>query len=212
MRLMKVRQLICLMKLATVPYTPTYMNGTYFDEIYHARTAYEHLHQIEPYESTHPPLGKILISIGIYVFGLNPFGWSIIGTLFGVGMIPIMYVFAKRMFGRSEYALIAAFLLTFDFMHFAQTRIATIDVYGVFFIMLMFYFMYRYTTLSFYREKLWTTLIPLGLSGLFFGIGAASKWIVIYGGAGLPCSCSSLYGSDSANIDLQAKYCCEKAR
>ncbi|WNR43574.1 glycosyltransferase family 39 protein [Paenibacillus roseipurpureus] len=168
-----------------VPYTPTYMNGTYFDEIYHARTAYEHLHQIEPYESTHPPLGKILISLGIYVFGLNPFGWRIVGTLFGVGMIPIMYVFAKRMFGRSEYAFIAAFLFTFDFMHFAQTRISTIDVYGVFFIMLMFYFMYRYTTLSFFREKLWTTLIPLGLSGLFFGIGAASKWIVIYGGAGL---------------------------
>lgn len=170
---------------SVVPYTPTYMNGTYFDEIYHARTAYEHLHKIEPYESTHPPLGKIFISIGIYVFGLNPFGWRIIGTLFGVGMIPIMYVFAKRMFGRSEYALIAAFLFTFDFMHFAQTRISTIDVYGVFFIMLMFYFMYRYTTLSFFREKLWATLIPLGLSGLFFGIGAASKWIVIYGGAGL---------------------------
>ncbi|MDR6554545.1 glycosyltransferase family 39 protein [Paenibacillus qinlingensis] len=170
---------------SVVPYTPTYMNGTYFDEIYHARTAYEHLHKIEPYESTHPPLGKIFISIGIYVFGLNPFGWRIIGTLFGVGMIPIMYVFAKRMFGRSEYAFIAAFLLSFDFMHFAQTRISTIDVYGVFFIMLMFYFMYWYTTLSFFREKLWTTLIPLGLSGLFFGIGAASKWIVIYGGAGL---------------------------
>ncbi|SDN26872.1 Mannosyltransferase related to Gpi18 [Paenibacillus sp. yr247] len=170
---------------SVVPYTPTFMNGSYFDEIYHARTAYEHIHQIEPYESTHPPLGKILMAIGIYVFGLNPFGWRIIGTLFGVGMIPIMYVFAKRMFGRSEYAFIAAFLLTFDFMHFAQTRIATIDVYGVFFIMLMFYFIYRYTTLSFYREKLWATLIPLGLSGLFFGIGAASKWIVIYGGAGL---------------------------
>ncbi|NEW08203.1 phospholipid carrier-dependent glycosyltransferase [Paenibacillus sp. SYP-B3998] len=168
-----------------VPYTPTYMEGTYFDEIYHARTAYEHLNKIEPYESTHPPLGKILISIGIYVFGLNPFGWRIVGTLFGVAMIPLMYVFAKRMFGRSEYAFIAAFLLTFDFMHFAQTRIATIDVYGVFFIMLMFYYMYRYTTLSFYRERLWTTLLPLGLSGLFFGIGAASKWIVIYGGAGL---------------------------
>ncbi|UJF34508.1 glycosyltransferase family 39 protein [Paenibacillus hexagrammi] len=168
-----------------VPYKPTYMEGSYFDEIYHARTAYEHLHKIEPYESTHPPLGKILISIGIWLFGLNPFGWRIIGTLFGVGMIPIMYVFAKRMFGKSEYAFIAAFLLTFDFMHFAQTRIATIDVYGVFFIMLMFYFMYRYTTRSFYRDGLWKTLIPLGLSGLFFGIGAASKWIVIYGGAGL---------------------------
>jgi dolichyl-phosphate-mannose-protein mannosyltransferase len=170
---------------ATVPYTPTFMEGSYFDEIYHARTAYEHLHQIEPYENTHPPLGKILIAAGIWLFGLNPFGWRIVGTLFGVGMIPVIYLFGKRLFRRSEYAFIASFLLTFDFMHFAQTRIATIDVYGVFFIMLMFYFMYRYTTLSFYRQSLFKTLVPLSLSGLFFGIGSASKWIVIYGGAGL---------------------------
>jgi dolichyl-phosphate-mannose-protein mannosyltransferase len=170
---------------ATVPYTPTFMEGSYFDEIYHARTAYEHLHQIEPYENTHPPLGKILIAVGIWLFGLNPFGWRIVGTLFGVGMIPIIYVFGKRLFRQSEYAFIAGFLLTFDFMHFAQTRIATIDVYGVFFIMLMFYFMHRYTMLSFYRQSLFKTLVPLSLSGLFFGIGSASKWIVIYGGAGL---------------------------
>jgi dolichyl-phosphate-mannose-protein mannosyltransferase len=168
-----------------VPYTPSYMNGTYFDEIYHARTAWEHLNRIEPYESTHPPLGKIFISLGIWLFGLNPFGWRIVGTVFGIVMIPIMYMFGKRLFRKSEFAWIASFLLTFDFMHFAQTRISTIDVYGVFFIMLMFYYMYRYTTLSFYKQKLWNTLIPLGISGLFFGIGAASKWIVIYGGAGL---------------------------
>ncbi|MBP1993499.1 glycosyltransferase family 39 protein [Paenibacillus eucommiae] len=168
-----------------VPYTPSFMEGSYFDEIYHARTAYEHLQKIEPYESTHPPLGKIFIAAGIWLFGLNPFGWRVVGTLFGVGMIPIMYFFARRLFGKSEYAFIAAFLMTFEFMHFAQTRIATIDVYGVFFIMLMFYFMYRYTTLSFYRDSLMKTLVPLSLSGLFFGIGAASKWIVIYGGLGL---------------------------
>ncbi|MDT2263872.1 hypothetical protein P7H12_10120 [Paenibacillus larvae] len=79
------------------PYEPTYLNGTYFDEIYHARTAYEHLHQIEPYESTHPPLGKIFISAGIWLFGMNPLGWRIVGTLFGVGMIPLMYAFGKRL-------------------------------------------------------------------------------------------------------------------
>lgn len=168
-----------------VPYSPTFMNGTYFDEIYHARTAYEHLHQIEPYESTHPPLGKVFIAAGIALFGMNPFGWRIVGTLFGIAMVPIMYAFGKRLLGKSRYGFIASFLFTFDFMHFAQTRIATIDVYGVFFIILMFYFMYRYATLNFYQVGLRKTLIPLGLAGLFFGIGAASKWIVIYGGAGL---------------------------
>ena len=37
-----------------------YMTSTYFDEIYHARTAYEHLNRIKPHErNLHPPSGKI---------------------------------------------------------------------------------------------------------------------------------------------------------
>ncbi|WP_052339475.1 glycosyltransferase family 39 protein [Gorillibacterium massiliense] len=164
---------------------PTFMDKTYFDEIYHARTAFEHIHLMKPYENTHPPLGKLFIALGIKVFGMNPFGWRISGTLVGIFMVPLMYLFGKRLFHRSEWALLASFLMAVDFMHFAQTRIATIDSYGVFFIIIMFYFMYRYYSLSFYDVPLRKTLVPLFLSGLFFGIGAASKWIALYGGAGL---------------------------
>lgn len=168
-----------------VPERPSFMNGTYFDEIYHARTAYEHLHRLEPYETTHPPLGKVFIMIGIWLFGMNAFGWRIVGTLFGIAMVPLMYLFGKRLFRRTDLAFVSAFLFTFDFMHFAQTRIATIDVYGVFFIIAMFYFMHRYMELSFYRSPLVRTFVPLGLCGFSFGLGIASKWIVFYGGAGL---------------------------
>lgn len=169
----------------TVPLSKTYMNGMYFDELYHARTAYEHLHGIKPYENSHPPLGKIFIMLGIAVFGMNTFGWRIIGTLFGIAMVPIMYAFAKRLMKKSEYALLAAGLFAFDFMHFTQTRIATIDVYGVFFIILMYYYMYQYYEMNFFSDGLKKTLKPLGLAGLFFGLGAASKWIDIYAGVGL---------------------------
>ncbi|WNR46053.1 glycosyltransferase family 39 protein [Paenibacillus roseipurpureus] len=168
-----------------VSYKQSYLNSMYFDEIYHARTAYEHTHQLEPFESTHPPLGKICIAVGTWIFGMNPFGWRIVGTVFGIMMIPLMYVFAKRLFRKTEYAFIASFLLAFDFMHFVQTRIATIDVYAVFFIMMMFYFMYRYFNMNFFVDGLKRTLIPLALSGLFFGLGVASKWISLYAGAGL---------------------------
>lgn len=161
------------------------MNSTYFDEIYHARTAYEHFHGIVAYENTHPPLGKILIGAGMELFGVNPFGWRIIGTLFGAAMLPLIYMMGLRLFGRTRYAALAAGLFALDFMHFTQTRISTIDVYGVFFIMLMFYFMQRYFTMNFYRVPLRKTLVPLFWAGLFFGIGVASKWIVLYGGAGL---------------------------
>ena len=52
----------------TVPAASTYYNSTYFDEIYHARTAYEHLRGVYPYEVSHPPLGKEILSLGIVLF------------------------------------------------------------------------------------------------------------------------------------------------
>ena len=169
----------------TIPYNPSFMNGTYFDEIYHARTAYEHIKGIEPYETTHPPLGKVLISLGILVFGMTPFGWRIAGTLFGGAMIPLMYMFGKKFFGERFWAFCAAFLMMFDFMHFTQTRISTIDVYVTFFVILMFYYMFDYYVNKSYMVGFGESLRPLFLCGLSFGLAAASKWIGLYGAAGL---------------------------
>ncbi|MEG0765326.1 MAG: glycosyltransferase family 39 protein, partial [Pseudoflavonifractor sp.] len=167
-----------------IPAAPSWYHSTYFDEIYHARTAQEHLRGMYPYEISHPPLGKLILSIGIAIFGMNPFGWRFMGTLFGVLMLPLLYCFLKNLFGKTNLALCGTALFAFDFMHLTQTRIATIDTYGVFFILAMYYFMYRYLALpagsSFRRGAL-----PLFLSGLMWGLGAASKWTVIYGAVGL---------------------------
>jgi len=168
-----------------VPATPSYFNGMYFDELYHGRTAYEHLNNLSPYENSHPPLGKLFIMIGVWLFGMTPFGWRVAGAMFGICMLPILYAFGKRLFKNSNYALVLTALFAFDFMHFTQTRIATIDVYSVFFILLMYYYMYQYITMNFYIDGLKRTLKPLAFAGVFFGIGAACKWTSIYAGAGL---------------------------
>lgn len=160
-----------------VPDSPYYLNSSYFDEIYHARTAWEHLRNIYPYEISHPPLGKDILSLGILIFGMTPFGWRFMGTLFGVAMLPVMYWFARKLFGGRTVPACCALLFATDFMHFTQTRIATIDTYGVFFILLMYGFMYEYL-----QSRRWK---DLALSGVFFGLGAASKWTCLYAGAGL---------------------------
>ncbi len=168
-----------------VSFIPSYYNGMYFDEIYHGRTAYEHIHRLEPFEWTHPPLGKLFIAVGILLFGMNPFGWRIVGTLFGIGMLAAIYIFARSLFKKREYAFFAALLFSVDFLHFTQTRIATIDVYSVFFVILMYHFIYQFYKESFFRCG-WRKMVgPLGLCGLFFGLGAASKWTSLYAGAGL---------------------------
>lgn len=155
----------------------TYMNSSYFDEIYHARTAWEHLNNVYPYEVSHPPLGKEIMSLGIAIFGMTPFGWRFCGALFGVLMLPVMYLLIKRIFGGRAIPAAGTMIFAADFMHYAQTRIATIDTYALFFILLMYLFMYIFLT----EKKNWA----LALSGLFFGIGAASKWTCLYAGAGL---------------------------
>ncbi len=162
----------------------TYMNSSYFDEIYHPRTALEHLQNVYPYEVSHPPLGKLIMSVGISLFGMTPFGWRFMGTLFGVLMLPILYVFLKNLFGKTAVAFCGTCLFAFDFMHLVQTRIATIDTYGVFFILVSYYFMYRWLTVP-EGTKLRRSVLPLFLCGLFWGIGCASKWTVIYAGVGL---------------------------
>ncbi len=161
-----------------VEYNPTFISSTYFDEIYHARTAYEYLHRIEPFEITHPPLGKLIMSLGIALFGMNPFGWRIMGTLFGAAMIPVLYLLGLRIFSSRPLAFLGAFLLMFDTMHFAQTRMGTIDAYPVLFILLAYFFMADFFLFKF-------NLVSLFLSGLFWGLGAASKWTALYAAPGL---------------------------
>ena len=173
---------------ALTPAKPDFLNSSYFDEIYHARTALEHMRGVWPYEISHPPLGKLIISLGISLFGMTPFGWRFSGTLFGVLMLPLVYVFARRLFGRGSVPVCCALLLAADFMHFDQTRIATIDTYGVFFTLAMYYFLYcwlfpeRKGALNAAAEG---KTRDLALAGLCFGLGAACKWTCLYAGAGL---------------------------
>lgn len=168
------------------PEQSTFRDSTYFDEIYHARTAYEMTQDgVYCYENTHPPLGKFIISIGIRIFGMCPFGWRIMGTLFGIAMLPIFYLFTKKFFKETWIATITTVLFAADFMHFTQTRIATIDVFVTFFIILMYYFMYQYTTMSFYDTSLKKTFVPLLCCGVSMGLGCACKWPGVYAGIGL---------------------------
>ncbi len=168
----------------TAPWRPDYLNGTYFDEIYHVRTAMEFLTGDTVYEVSHPPLGKSIIAFGISIFGATPFGWRFMGALFGVFMLPLLYVFLKNLFGRTRVALCASIVFAFDFMHYTQTRIATLDGFSVFFILAMFYFIYRWFVMPLSAKP--REYLPwFALSGLCFGIGAAVKWTVIYGGIAL---------------------------
>jgi len=162
-----------------------HMHSTYFDEIYYPRTAYEFIHGLDVYEWTHPPLGKIIISWGIQIFGMTPFGWRFMNVLSGILALIPLYFMAKALLKSSFWAGFATFIFAFDFMHFVQSRIATLDSFVLLFIVTMYYFMYEYTKTNFLRDKLIKTLFPLFLSGLFMGFAIATKWSGGFGAVGI---------------------------
>ena len=164
---------------------PSWWNSTYFDEIYHARTGFEFLKSYTPYETSHPPLGKILISAGIAIFGMTPFGWRFAGALAGIIMLPGMYLLLKQLTKKTWIASAACLLMALDCMHLTQTQIATIDSFPVLFIIFAYFFMLRFIQTDYIREKLYSSVVPLAMNGFFMGLSIASKWIGIYAGAGL---------------------------
>lgn len=163
----------------------TYFDQTMFDEVYHARTVYEFLNGLPIYENTHPPLGKTIISIGIGYFGMNPFGWRIMCALCGILMIPVMYLFAHRMFGNTGSAVLATFLLETEFMHFTLSRIATLDIIVGFLILLMFFTMYGFIQSYRIEEKLKRSGIWLFACGVATACAISVKWTGFYAVAGV---------------------------
>lgn len=177
------------------PKNTTYMDGTYFDEVYYARTGYEFIHGLKTYETTHPQLGKNIIAFFIRILGMNPYGWRFGSALFGVLMVPLMYLFTKRLFKNTFVATATTALLSFDFMHFSLSRICTIDMYVAFFILFAYYFLYKYfqedmayratpasLTDSFPPKSV---ILSLGLSGLGMSLAIATKLTGVYAAVGM---------------------------
>ncbi|MFI3169999.1 MAG: phospholipid carrier-dependent glycosyltransferase [Faecalibacterium sp.] len=167
-----------------IPDTISQLNSFYFDEIYHARTAYESVNGMDIYEISHPPMGKNFIALGVLIFGMTGFGWRFAGTLFGVLLVLVMYWFTRRLTRSPLVAGFVALLFSFDFMRYAQSRIATIDTISAFFILLGATCMLWYCQ-SVLEKGVTKSVLPMALAGLSFGFGAASKWTGLYAGVGL---------------------------
>ncbi len=168
-----------------LPLEFSYMNNTYFDEIYHARNAYEIAENQIMYESVHPLLGTSIMALFTNLWGANPWGFRIAGALFGILMLPLFYLILKQLFKQSRYASIGTALFAVEFMHYTTSRIATLEPFSVFFILLMYYFMIKYYCHSFYEISFKKTLHWLALSGITMGLAIATKWTGAYAAIGL---------------------------
>src|SRR3954469_3992475 len=81
-----------------------------------------------------PPLGKWLIGIGEKTFGVNEFGWRFSAAVFGPLTVIVLIRMTRRMTGSRLLGCFAGLLLTFEGLHFVQSRTSMLDVFLCFFI------------------------------------------------------------------------------
>ena len=161
-----------------VPKTISYMNSSYFDEIYFATTAYQYVMGMSCYEWTHPPLGKLIQAIPIYItHNMCPFNYRLMGNISGILLLIVMYKFGAFLFKKRKYAICSLLLMALDTFHFAHTRMGTVDSHLILMMIMSIYMMLKY--LKDDKTKY------LYLSGLFFGLSICIKWTAFYGGLAL---------------------------
>jgi dolichyl-phosphate-mannose-protein mannosyltransferase len=97
-----------------------------FDEHHFVENARNYLDG-KPDWNDHPPLGKLLIAIGMAVGGDSSFGWRVVPMLFGVLNVYLAYQLARRLFADEQGAWIAAALVAADGFLIAYSRTALLD-------------------------------------------------------------------------------------
>ena len=89
----------------------------------------------------HPPLGKWLIGIGMALFGADSsFGWRITTALFGTATVLVLYFVARSLTGSVPFATVAALLMAIDGLAIVLSRVALLDNFLTFFVLLAFWF------------------------------------------------------------------------
>jgi len=84
----------------------------------------------------HPDVGKWLIAIPEHLFGMNPFAWRLAPAIVGTLMVLLMIRFVRRITGSNLLGLTAGILMCCDGLQLVLSRLALLDIFAAFFILL----------------------------------------------------------------------------
>ncbi len=145
----------------------------------------------------HPQVGKWLIAVGEWLFGMNSFGWRFASLVFGSLLIFIIIRLVRRISRSTLIGGLAGLLLTFDGLAFVMSRIALLDIFLAFFIMAAIACLIA--DRDWFRNKLADHLVGNGLvdlngqfgpallvrpwriaAGVCFGLAIGTKWNALY--------------------------------
>ena len=145
-----------------------------FDEVYHAKTALQYLNGEPPTEWVHPPTAKLLIAVGVWLFGYVPWAWRLMPALAGVALAPVFYLFARRALVTERGAVLATVLLLCDGVYLVQSRIAMTNIFAVLFQVSAALFILRAAL----GPRL--SAPDMAAAGLFLGLALSTRWTSLW--------------------------------
>ncbi|MEU4210241.1 phospholipid carrier-dependent glycosyltransferase [Streptomyces sp. NPDC026206] len=86
----------------------------------------------------HPPVGKWVIGLGEWLYGLNPFGWRFMVAVLGTLSVLMLCRIGRRMFRSTFLGCLAGALLAVDGLHFVMSRTSLLDSVLMFFVLAAF--------------------------------------------------------------------------
>lgn len=143
-----------------------------FDEVYFPVFANNYLTNTAFFDA-HPPLGKLIIAVGIFLFDNAPFGWRVMNALTGVLLLGAVYGFTYELTKRHQSALLALLLVAIEPMALVESRVGLINIYLALFSVFGLWFFWRWWTNKPHAPA------NLVIALLAFGAASAVKWIGI---------------------------------
>jgi dolichyl-phosphate-mannose-protein mannosyltransferase len=145
-----------------------------FDELYFANDAHNDLLGRD-YFDPEPPLAKLIIALGIKLFGFNSLGWRFMPALFGTALIPLMYLLARQLLTVRFFAVAAGLLTAFDGMTFVESRTAVIDIIPITLVVLAYLLFHLHLNADTAARRRWTIVA----TGVVLGLALGSKWTTL---------------------------------
>ena len=101
------------------------------DEQYYIEGARTYLQGGELQQPEHPPLGKALITAGVWLFGDNQFGWRFMPMVFGLLSIFFFYLICLELKLSSAVTNIVTALFAFENSVFLMASVAMLDIFSI---------------------------------------------------------------------------------
>jgi len=145
-----------------------------FDEVYHAKTALQYLQGVNPTEWVHPPTAKLLIAIGVWIFGYEAWAWRLMPVIAGIALAPVFYALARTVLKTERAAVLASVILLADGVYLVQSRTAMTNIFAVCFQLAAALFLVRAVLLPVLPAR------QMALAGLFIGLALSTRWTSLW--------------------------------